>query len=160
MSAECAKWLDEIPLRAAAVTDTDQPRPGEKLHDILIADDDPDLRSLFARILARAGFEADTAEDGIAALAAAAQAPRRLVILDVNMPGATGLEVCRVLKAPPAALGSADGTQRDGRPRVLLVSADDSSADLATGYAAGADDYLTKPFHPRELIERVTALLG
>jgi CheY-like chemotaxis protein len=118
------------------VTDTDQPPTEHSLHDILIADDDPDLRSLFARILGRAGFDADTVEEGIAALAAAGQAPRKLVILDIDMPGATGLEVCRVLKAQngPSRVG---GGAPDGLPRVLLVSAHNTRADLETGYAQG-----------------------
>lgn len=116
---------------------------------ILIADDDEDIRTLLSMILTRAGFRAKAVDSGATALAASRQEPPHIYLLDVRMPDMSGLELCRLLKA------SSDTARRP----VLLMSAEFSSEDVAAGYAAGCDDYLPKPFSPRELIRRVDQLL-
>jgi DNA-binding response OmpR family regulator len=121
----------------------------EEPHSVLIADDDDDIRRLVSAVLANAGISANTVEGGHAALDAARSHSRRLILLDVRMPDLSGLDVCRALKADPATAES----------QVLLMSAEHSAADVAAGYAAGADDYLAKPFSPRELVRRVGRLM-
>jgi DNA-binding response OmpR family regulator len=117
---------------------------------VLIADDDEDIRALVSMILTRAGYRAEAVDGGVPVLAAAAQpeAPQ-IYVLDVRMPDLSGLEVCRQLKA------DAETADR----RVLLISAESSTADIAAGFAAGCDDYLPKPFSARELVQRVGQLL-
>jgi DNA-binding response OmpR family regulator len=117
---------------------------------VLIADDDEDIRALVSTILTKAGFRAETVAGGVPALAAAKRDAPHIVVLDVRMPDMSGLEVCRQLKA---------NRETSARP-VLLISAESSSEDVAAGYAAGCDDYLPKPFSPRELVHRVDQLLA
>jgi DNA-binding response OmpR family regulator len=119
-------------------------------NSILVVDDDEDIRALVTTILTRAGFRAEAVSGGLPALAAARRNVPRMVVLDVRMPDMSGLEVCRALKASVATADS----------RVLLISAESSSADIAAAYAAGCDDYLAKPFSARELVRRVEQLLG
>jgi len=116
---------------------------------VLIVDDDDDIRRLVEIVLARAGIEVDSVDGGIPALEAARSVARDLVVLDVRMPDLSGLEVCRQLKADEATAGG----------HILLMSSDYTTEDVAAGYAAGADDYLPKPFSPSELMRRVTSLL-
>jgi len=117
---------------------------------VLIADDDEDIRALVSTILTKAGFSARAVDGGVPALAAASEQAPELYVLDVRMPDMSGLELCRRLKA---------GASTGSRP-VLLISAESSTEDVAAGYAAGADDYLPKPFSPRELVSRVDRLLA
>lgn len=117
--------------------------------NVLIADDDADVRALVSVVLTKAGFDAEAVEGGVEALAAAHREPAQVYVLDVRMPDLSGLEVCRQLKA----------CSRTATRPVLLISSDSSSEDVAAGYAAGADDYLPKPFSPRELVHRVGVLL-
>jgi DNA-binding response OmpR family regulator len=117
---------------------------------VLIADDDEDIRALVSTILTKAGFLARAVDGGVPALAASSEQTPELFVLDVRMPDMSGLELCRRLKAD-AATGSCP---------VLLISAESSCEDVAAGYAAGADDYLPKPFSPRELVHRVDRLLA
>jgi DNA-binding response OmpR family regulator len=117
---------------------------------VLIADDDEDIRALVSTILTKAGFHAETVDGGVSALAVARRDGAHVYVLDVRMPDLSGLEVCRQLKASSATAGSP----------ILLISAESSSEDVAAGYAAGCDDYLPKPFSPRELVHRVDQLLA
>ena len=117
---------------------------------VLIADDDADVRALVSVVLTKAGFAAETVDGGVPALAAARRDGAQVYVLDVRMPDLSGLEVCRKLKA----------CERTATTPVLLISSNSSSEDVAAGYAAGADDYLPKPFSPRELVHRVGALLA
>jgi DNA-binding response OmpR family regulator len=117
---------------------------------VLIADDDEDIRALVSTILTKAGFHAETVDGGISALAVARRDGAHVYVLDVRMPDLSGLEVCRQLKASSATASSP----------ILLISAESSSEDVAAGYAAGCDDYLPKPFSPRELVHRVDQLLA
>ncbi|MGY1636212.1 response regulator [Geodermatophilus sp. SYSU D00742] len=116
---------------------------------VLVADDEDDIRALVCLAVRRAGCTVVAeAADGTGALTAARTDPPDLAVLDVSMPGATGLEVCAALRADPATAGV----------RVLLLSAGASPDDVAGGLAAGADAYLAKPFPVAGLVARVREL--
>ncbi|MBB3082825.1 response regulator transcription factor [Geodermatophilus sabuli] len=116
---------------------------------VLVADDEDDIRALVCLAVRRAGCTVVAeAADGPRALTAARTDPPDLAVLDVSMPGATGLEVCAALRAAPATAAV----------RVLLLSAGASPDDVAGGLAAGADDYLAKPFSVAGLVARVREL--
>jgi len=113
---------------------------------ILVADDDLDLLGLVAYSLSQAGYLVVKASDGPGALASfEAEAPD-LVILDINMPGASGFEVCTAIRAR-------------GDVPVMMLTARGEEQDLVKALDLGADDYLTKPFSPKTLLARVKALL-
>ena len=113
---------------------------------ILVADDDPDLLDLVAYALSQTGYLVVKASDGTEALANfEAEAPD-MVILDINMPGMTGFEVCSAIRG------------RSTVP-VMMLTARGEEQDLVRALDLGADDYLTKPFSPRTLLARVKALL-
>ncbi len=113
---------------------------------ILVVDDDPEIRSFLKRGLAYEGYTVDVAEDGQQALERALQTAPDLVILDVMMPGLSGLEVAKRLRA-------------GGDVPILLLTARGATADKVAGLDAGADDYLVKPFALDELLARVRAQL-
>lgn len=113
---------------------------------ILVVDDDPHIRQLLVFALAKAGLETIEAEDGEAALAAAKDHEPDLVVLDINMPRMDGIEVCRRLRAT-------------GDLPILFLSSRDDEIDRVLGIELGADDYVTKPFSPREVVARVMAIL-
>ena len=116
---------------------------------VLVADDEDDIRALVCLAIKKAGGAVVSAvADGSAALAAARAELPDLAVLDVSMPGATGLEVCTALRTDPATAGM----------RVLLLSANASLDDVARGLAAGADAYLAKPFQISGLVHQVRAL--
>jgi DNA-binding response OmpR family regulator len=116
---------------------------------VLVADDEDDIRALVALAVRKAGFDiAASVADGTAALAAARAELPDLAVLDVSMPGATGLEVCAALRADPLTAGI----------RLLLLSAGASLEDVAAGLAAGADAYLAKPFQVSGLVHQVRTL--
>lgn len=117
---------------------------------VVIADDDDDIRELVAFKLSNAGYEVRTARDGSEAIEAIVEFSPALAILDVMMPGMSGLDVLRRLRDGE---GPADC-------RALLLTARARDAEVDAGFAAGADDYVIKPFSPRELLRRVDALLG
>jgi len=113
---------------------------------ILIADDDPHIRQLLVFALHKAGLDAIEAEDGEAALAAVAAHAPDLIILDINMPRMDGIEVCRRLRA-------------QGDLPILFLSSRDDEIDRVLGIELGADDYVVKPFSPREVVARAMAIL-
>jgi DNA-binding response OmpR family regulator len=117
---------------------------------VLVADDDADIRELVVFKLESAGFEVVSVADGRAALDAALADPFDLVVLDLMMPRLTGLEVC-------AELRRSSGTET---LPVILLTARAQEADITRGFALGADDYVVKPFSPRELLSRVQAVLA
>ncbi|GAA3391040.1 response regulator transcription factor [Cryptosporangium minutisporangium] len=117
---------------------------------ILVADDDRDILDLVAFKLSAAGHELITATDGATALTEARRAVPDIIVLDVAMPGMSGLDVCRELRAD--AVTSAIP--------VILLTARGQESDVEAGFSVGADDYIVKPFSPRELQSRVTALLS
>ncbi|MGW7818509.1 response regulator transcription factor [Streptomyces puniciscabiei] len=114
---------------------------------VLVVDDDAAIRRALERGLRLSGFAVRTAGDGAEALAALADAPPDVLVLDVSMPGMSGIEVCTRLRA-------------EGRDLpVLMLSALDETADRIAGLQAGGDDYLVKPFALQELVLRLRALL-
>ena len=117
---------------------------GERL---LVVDDDPDVRDSLGRALRCAGYQVTTAVHGADALDVLGRRPVDLIVLDVLMPLVDGFEACRQLRL-----------RGDDTP-VLVLTARDAVDDRVTGLAAGADDYLVKPFALRELLARVSALL-
>ncbi|HXH15644.1 MAG TPA: response regulator transcription factor [Sphingomonas sp.] len=119
-------------------------------HHILIVDDDPHIRDLLAFALGRAGMRVAEAGDGEAALAAVEQDVPDLMILDINMPRLDGLDLCRRLRASGGA---------QARLPILFLSSRDDEIDRIVGIEIGGDDYVVKPFSPREVVARVGAIL-
>ena len=119
------------------------------MNTILLVEDDPDIRELVAYKLTRGGFQVVEAADGFAALQAARTRPPDAVILDMGLPRLSGIEVSRELRAAPATAAV---------PIIMLTGAV-RLQELEQAYAAGASDYLVKPFSPRELQRRVEAAL-
>ncbi|MBL6081821.1 response regulator transcription factor [Belnapia sp. T18] len=117
---------------------------------VLIVDDDPAIREVVRFALSRAGFEVLQAADGAAGLAAAHEALPDLIVLDVMLPEMDGTEMCRALRASGGPAASIP---------VLFLSSRDDEVDRVVGLEIGGDDYLTKPFSPRELVARVRAVL-
>jgi len=117
---------------------------------IVVADDDSDILDLVVFKLTQAGFETVAVSDGVAALAAIEADPPRLAILDVMMPGLSGIDVLRKIRANEAT--------RD--LDVILLTARARDTDVDIGFAVGASDYVIKPFSPRELLHRVNAVLA
>ena len=115
-------------------------------HQILVADDDPHIREIICFALEKAGMKTQAVSDGAAALQAIERREPDLVVLDIGMPEMDGLEVCRRLR------------QRSDVP-VLFLSARDEEIDRILGLEMGGDDYVTKPFSPRELVARVNVIL-
>jgi two-component system OmpR family response regulator len=117
-----------------------------RMPQVLVVDDDPHIRQLLVFALEKAGLSAREAGDGESALAAVRQAPPDLVVLDINMPKLDGLEVCRRLRAA-------------GDLPILFLSSRDDEIDRVLGIELGGDDYVVKPFSPREVVARVQAIL-
>jgi len=121
----------------------------QRMSRILIVEDDDDIAQLVHRYLTRAGHVADVVRAGDEALARVRERAPDLIILDLMLPGLDGLEVCRALRAAP-------GTR--AMPIIMLTARSEES-DRVVGLELGADDYVTKPFSPNELVARVGALL-
>ena len=117
---------------------------------VLVADDDPDILDLVRYHLERSGYEVATARDGLEAVKLAGELAPSLAVLDVMMPSLNGFEVTRRLREDPATR----------EIPVILLTARAQESDVQEGFAAGADDYIRKPFSPRELSARVQAVLG
>ena len=113
---------------------------------ILLVDDDAGVRDVVAFTLRREGFEVDEERDGRAALEAARGSRFELVILDVMLPGLSGTDICRALRA-------------ESDVPILMLTARDAERDRVRGLELGADDYVTKPFSSAELLSRVRAIL-
>ena len=112
---------------------------------ILVVDDEPDAIALIEFNLRQAGFEVITAEDGATALQKARTSAPDLMVLDVMLPELDGLEVCKLLRRDPATAGLP----------VIMLTAKAAEIDRVLGLEIGADDYVTKPFSPRELVLRI-----
>jgi two-component system, OmpR family, response regulator ResD len=119
---------------------------------VLVVDDERTIADVVARSLERAGYEARVARDGERALALAAERAPDLVVLDLMLPRIDGLEVMRRLRQHAER-----GGQR--RPAIILLTAKGEESDRVVGLRLGADDYVVKPFSPRELVARVDAVL-
>ena len=113
---------------------------------VLVVDDEPTIREIVARYLEREGYRTLEAADGIRARELLEQDPPDLVVLDVMLPGADGLELCRWIRSR-------------SRLPVIMLTARGEESDRIVGLELGADDYVTKPFSPRELLARVKAVL-
>jgi two-component system phosphate regulon response regulator PhoB len=116
---------------------------------ILIVEDEPDVLDLVAFHLKKAGFQVATARDGTAGLTKARDLLPALLVLDLMLPGLDGTEVCKRLKADP----------KTAHIPILMLTAKAEEVDRVLGLELGADDYVTKPFSPRELVLRVRRLL-
>ena len=116
---------------------------------ILVVEDDPDIANLLTHYLQRAGFEADMVSSGSDVLPRIRKAPPDLLLLDLMLPGLDGLEVCRAVRGD---------AQTAGIP-IIMVTAKGEESDRIVGLELGADDYITKPFSPNEVIARIRALL-
>ncbi len=119
-----------------------QPRP----HRILVVDDEPPIVELLTGYLEREGWLVESAGDGLAALDAIRRSDPEVIVLDVMLPGLDGVEVCRRLRAFSDAY-------------VRMLTARGEEIDRIMGLTVGADDYLVKPFSPREVVARIKALL-
>jgi DNA-binding response OmpR family regulator len=113
---------------------------------VLIVDDEETIVNLVRGYLSREGWEVAAVDDGRAAVAAIRDSPPDVIVLDVMLPGLDGIEVCRQLRTFSDAY-------------VIMVTARSEEIDRIVGLSVGADDYLTKPFSPRELVARIKALL-
>ncbi len=113
---------------------------------ILVVDDEPKIVEICRDYLQAAGFEVIQANDGLIGLSTARQEQPDLVVLDLMLPGMDGLDVCRQLR-------------REGSIPIIMLTARVEEADKLVGLELGADDYLTKPFSPRELVARVRTVL-
>jgi phosphate regulon transcriptional regulator PhoB len=120
--------------------------PGKK---ILVVEDEPDIRKLIHYNLAQENYQVIEAEDGEKALRLLQRDKPSLIVLDLLLPGMSGLELCRALRE----------RAETARLPILMLTAKASEADRVVGLELGADDYLTKPFSPREMVARVKALL-
>lgn len=118
-----------------------------KAFRVIVVDDDPEIRTLLQRYLVENGFRVRTAEGGQALDQSLAREPADVVILDLMMPGETGLAVCQRLRA------------RGDMTPVIMLTARGDPIDRVLGLELGADDYLAKPFEPRELLARIAAVL-
>ena len=117
------------------------------MSSILVVDDEPHIREVVGSYLAREGHVVRYAADGDAAFASAIESEPDLIVLDVMLPGRSGFDVLRELRASGR------------RPAVIMLTARDDVIDRVAGLEIGADDYMTKPFEPRELVARVGAVL-
>jgi len=126
----------------------------EEIHampaSILIADDDPNIVLALRFLMEKEGYRVRVATDGEAALAAIAQHRPDLVVLDVMMPRRNGFDVCTAVRADP----------RLAKTRIIMLTAKGLDGERNRGLRAGADDYVTKPFATRDVLDRVRQLLG
>ena len=125
------------------------PDPVTVARKILVIEDERDILDLVRHYLEKEGFRTRTVADGLAGLTAARQERPDLIVLDLMLPGMDGLELCKKLRADPATAITP----------VIMLTAKADETDRIVGLELGADDYLTKPFSPKELVARVKALL-
>ncbi len=116
---------------------------------ILVVDDEPDIVELVAYNLQKEGFIVSSASDGEAALAKIREEKFDFIVLDLMLPGMPGMEICRVLRNDP----------KTRNLPVIMLTAKGEEVDKILGLEVGADDYLTKPFSPRELLARIRAVM-
>ncbi|MFQ5498542.1 MAG: response regulator [Candidatus Zixiibacteriota bacterium] len=116
---------------------------------VLIIEDEPDIAELISYNLSRESFQSETALSGEVGLALARKIMPDLIVLDIMLPGVSGLDVCRALRTDPATKTIP----------IVMLTAKDEEIDVVTGLEVGADDYITKPFSPKVLLARIRALL-
>ena len=117
---------------------------------VLIADDEPNILISLEFLMKREGHQVLLARDGVEALALIRSERPALVLLDVMMPGKSGIEVCQAVRADETLAGTL----------ILMLTAKGRDTDVAKGLGVGADGYITKPFSTRELAQRVREMLG
>jgi DNA-binding response OmpR family regulator len=117
---------------------------------ILVVDDEPNIVLSLKFLMDKQGYGVRAASNGDEALQAVEQAVPDLILLDVNMPGRSGFEVCEVVRANPAWKGT----------KILMLTAKGRDIDQEKGLALGADDYITKPFSTQEVVAKVKEFLG
>jgi two-component system, OmpR family, alkaline phosphatase synthesis response regulator PhoP len=122
---------------------------GSSGQKILVVEDEPDISKLVSYNLAQERFKVLTAEDGEQALKVIQREKPNLVVLDLMLPGLSGMEVCKILRERPET----------AKLPILMLTAKAGEADRIVGLEMGADDYLAKPFSPREMVARVRAIL-
>jgi two-component system alkaline phosphatase synthesis response regulator PhoP len=116
---------------------------------ILIVEDDPDILDLISLYLRKAGHTVDTLSQGSSVLSRLRTEPADLIVLDLMLPGMGGLEICQALRNDPSM----------AKLPIIMLTARSDETDRVAGLELGADDYVTKPFSPKELVARVAALL-
>ncbi len=121
----------------------------DRIPHLLVVDDDREIRSLLSQFLTRHGFRVTGAKDGVEMMRTLDSARVDLIVLDLMMPGEDGLSLCRRLRAAPET----------AQTPVIMLTAMGEETDRIVGLEMGADDYLAKPFSPRELLARVKAVL-
>lgn len=129
-----------------AATPASTPPPSPASVRVLVVEDEPALAKLVVKYLERDAYQVRVAHDGVQGLAAARELDPEVVILDLGLPGMDGVEVCRELRTFSDCY-------------VLMLTARNDEVDTLVGLSVGADDYMTKPFSPRELLARITVLL-
>jgi len=117
---------------------------------ILVVDDEPHIRRVLSAVLGQKGYEVKTASDGLAGLDELAVEDADLVILDLMMPGASGLEILSKIRSDP----------EHSETPVIILTAKGQDTDRDAALAGGANDFLTKPFSPKKLIARIEEILG
>jgi DNA-binding response OmpR family regulator len=117
---------------------------------VLVVDDEPNILLSLEFLMQQAGFEVVTATDGETALQRVAERPPDLILLDISLPGLSGFEVLEQLRARP----------EHARLPIIMLTAHGREVEREKGLALGADDYITKPFSTRQLVEKVQALLA
>jgi DNA-binding response OmpR family regulator len=119
------------------------------MNRILVVEDDRDIADLIVHYLANAGHEAQVLTNGAEAMSTARRTPPDVLILDRMLPGLDGLEICRAMRSDPSTAAIP----------IIMLTARAEESDRIVGLELGADDYVTKPFSPKELVARVNALL-
>jgi len=142
-STEIVTALDSASPMTAQSASREQP-------PILIVDDEPYILRSLRYLLAREGYDVETASDGEEGLARVREVRPRIVFLDIMMPRMSGYEVCEQIKADPLL----------AETYVIMLSARGQQSDRERGFLGGADDYMTKPFSPREVAAKVRAILA
>ena len=117
---------------------------------VLVVDDEPNIVLSLEFLMQQAGFEVETAEDGVTALAKVEATPPDLILLDISLPGISGIDVLEQLRQEPLY----------ARLPIIMLTAHGREVEKEKGLALGADDYVTKPFSTQALVEKVQALLA
>jgi two-component system alkaline phosphatase synthesis response regulator PhoP len=123
---------------------------GEKGVDILIVDDEPYILRSLAFVLKKEGYACETARDGEEAIEKVKRFQPKVLFLDIMMPKKTGFEVCRTLKADPEYRST----------KVIMLTAKGQQHDIEEAKSSGADDYVTKPFSPKKILEKLSAFIN
>jgi len=116
---------------------------------VLVVDDAADVRQLARASLAAGGFEVFEAESGEEGIAVAGRVQPDCIVLDVHLPGISGMDVCRILRGDPEKHGTT----------IVMLTGDAEASEKAEAFSLNADDYIVKPFSPRDLVARVTSAL-